>query len=166
MKIRTSLSPAIEYNFFPYSESSQKQFTIDYYVEEEYVKYEEVTMFDKTEEWLTSGNLQTSLDLIQPWGSISMSLNGSHYFYDFKKNRLQLYGNVSLNIVKGFSFNIRGNVSRIHDQLSLRKGEANQEEVLLKQRELATSYSYWTSVGISYTFGSIYNNVVNPRFGD
>jgi len=166
IKIRTSLSPAIEYNFFPYSESSQKQFTIDYYVEEEYVKYEEVTMFDKTEEWLTSGNLQTSLDLIQPWGSISMSLNGSHYFYDFKKNRLQLYGNVSLNIVKGFSFNIRGNVSRIHDQLSLRKGEANQEEVLLKQRELATSYSYWTSVGISYTFGSIYNNVVNPRFGD
>ena len=24
----------------------------------------------------------------------------------------------------------------------------------------------YTSIGFSYTFGSIYNNVVNPRFGD
>lgn len=166
INIETSLSPAVEYDLFPYSESSRKQFTIDYYVEEKYVKYEEVTIFDKTEEWLTSGNLQTSLGLIQPWGSISISLNGSHYFYDFKKNRLQLYGNISLNLIKGFSLEMQGHVSRIHDQLSLRKGTANQEEVLLQQRELATSYSYWTSIGISYTFGSIYNNIVNPRFGD
>jgi hypothetical protein len=39
-------------------------------------------------------------------------------------------------------------------------------EVLLRLRELATEYSFDFGVGLSYTFGSIYNNVVNPRFGN
>jgi hypothetical protein len=38
------------------------------------------------------------------------------------------------------------------------------EEILVRQLELATGYQYEFSVGISYSFGSIYNNVVNPRF--
>lgn len=25
--------------------------------------------------------------------------------------------------------------------------------------------SYYAMIGLSYTFGSIYNNIVNPRFG-
>jgi hypothetical protein len=29
---------------------------------------------------------------------------------------------------------------------------------------VATSYRYFVSGGISYRFGSIFNNVVNPRF--
>jgi len=52
----------------------------------------------------------------------------------------------------------------IHDQLSLPAGGATQEEILLHRQELETAYSYWGSMGISYTFGSIYNNIVNPRF--
>jgi hypothetical protein len=35
----------------------------------------------------------------------------------------------------------------------------------VRQRQLATSYSYSVYFGVSYTFGSIFNNVVNPRFG-
>jgi hypothetical protein len=31
-------------------------------------------------------------------------------------------------------------------------------------RALATGYRYFANVGLSYTFGSIYNTVVNPRF--
>ena len=30
---------------------------------------------------------------------------------------------------------------------------------------LATNYNYRFSVGVSYTFGSIYSSIVNPRFG-
>jgi hypothetical protein len=30
---------------------------------------------------------------------------------------------------------------------------------------LETTYNYFAMVGLSYTFGSIYTNVVNPRFG-
>jgi hypothetical protein len=37
--------------------------------------------------------------------------------------------------------------------------------VLTQQRQLQTGYRYFTNFGISYRFGSIFNNVVNPRFG-
>jgi hypothetical protein len=29
---------------------------------------------------------------------------------------------------------------------------------------LQTGYAYYGSVGLSYTFGSVFSNVVNPRF--
>ena len=53
----------------------------------------------------------------------------------------------------------------MRDQLSLPRSSATDQEILLQRRELATEYQYSLSVGVSYTFGSIYNNVVNPRFG-
>ena len=55
--------------------------------------------------------------------------------------------------------------SWIHDQLYLRKGSATTTSVLLRQQALKTSYSYYGNVGLNYTFGSIFNNIVNPRFG-
>jgi hypothetical protein len=53
----------------------------------------------------------------------------------------------------------------VRDQLNLPAGEATPEEILLQQRELATDFRFSTSLSITYTFGSIYSNVVNPRFG-
>jgi hypothetical protein len=57
-----------------------------------------------------------------------------------------------------------GGWSRIRDQIYLRAGEATDEEILLRRRQLATGYRYRFSAGLSYTFGSIFNNVVNTRF--
>ncbi|MEA2104866.1 MAG: hypothetical protein U9P79_09545 [Candidatus Cloacimonadota bacterium] len=57
-------------------------------------------------------------------------------------------------------------ISRVHDQISLPAGDVTPEELLLKQRELETQYTYWGSIGLTYSFGSIYNNIVNPRFGN
>jgi hypothetical protein len=54
----------------------------------------------------------------------------------------------------------------IHNQLSLPAAGASTEDILLRQKELETQYSYFTNITLSYTFGSIYNNVVNPRFDD
>jgi len=67
--------------------------------------------------------------------------------------------------VKGLRFNLGGGASLIHDQINLPKGGATDEEILLKRKELETNYRYYFHMGLSYTFGSIYNNVVNPRFG-
>jgi hypothetical protein len=39
------------------------------------------------------------------------------------------------------------------------------EEILMGTGQLATDYSFYGSIGLSYTFGSIYSNVVNSRFG-
>ncbi len=54
--------------------------------------------------------------------------------------------------------------ARRRDQLSLRRGSATSEEILVRQRELATGYQVEVGFGFSYSFGSIFNNVVNPRF--
>jgi hypothetical protein len=73
--------------------------------------------------------------------------------------------NLSGLVVRGFSFTTHGGLSLIHDQLALPKGEVEIEDLLLRRRQLQTQYSYWLMIGFEYAFGSIYNNIVNPRFG-
>jgi hypothetical protein len=75
-----------------------------------------------------------------------------------------LYGGTSVRLFKGFSFNVSGGYNRIRDQIGLRKDDATTEEVLLRLKQRATGYSYNMNFGISYSFGSIFNSVVNPRF--
>ncbi len=77
-----------------------------------------------------------------------------------------LSGFLSVRILKGLSVRLRGGVARINDQLSLVRGEASEAEILLQLQELATSYNLDGEIGVTYTFGSIYNNIVNPRFGN
>ena len=158
-------APMLEYNIFPYTQSTRRQLRLAYKAYFIHNDYVEETIYDKTEEWLAKHRLQVAVDFIQPWGTAEISMTGTHYFHDFQKNRLQLYGEVSMHIVKGLSFEVNGNVSRIHDQLTLSKGEASDEDVILQRQELETSYDYYVSIGINYSFGSIYNNIVNPRFG-
>ena len=52
----------------------------------------------------------------------------------------------------------------VHDQMYLPKGNASLEDVLLRRRKMATDYEIRIEFGIQFTFGSIYNNVVNERF--
>ncbi len=159
------LAPAIEYNFFPYSLASRRQLRLLYRLDLKALRYREVTIYDRIKENLLGQSLSLTLDLKEKIGTISLSLSGSHYFHDFRKNRLTLYGVVNLFLFKGFSFYVLGGGSRIHDQLFLAKRGASLEEVLLRRRQLETSYQYFISIGLSYTFGSLFANVVNPRFG-
>jgi len=155
----------VEYNIFPYAESSTRELTFQYLVGVDRVNYEEETIFDKMKETLYRHSLDTSLSLRQPWGTSRVSLEFRQYLHDLSKNSLQLDGNLNVRLFRGFSFDIDGNVSRIRDQLYLVKGEATDEEVLLLRRQLGTAYRYEFGFGITYQFGSIFNNVVNPRFG-
>ncbi|MCY7409750.1 MAG: hypothetical protein LH473_05715 [Chitinophagales bacterium] len=159
------LSPAVEYDIFPYSKSTSKTFTFLYEVTPSYQIYIDTTLYNKKEEFLVSQSLRATLVLQQKWGSVSTSLTGSNYFHDFSKNQLSLFTRLQWRIVGGLSMNLYGGGSIIHDQLNLPGYGATDEEVLTQQKELSTSYNYFASFGISYTFGSIYNNVVNPRFG-
>lgn len=158
------VNPALEYNIFPYQESSRREFRFKYVLGWNMNDYHETTLYDQNEEKLLKQALEIDFELREPWGSAELNIEGSHYFHDISKNRLDLRGELSLKILKGFSYHIDGGYSLIHDQLSLPKGEASQEDILLQTQELETQYSYWGSMGISYTFGSIYNNIVNPRF--
>ena len=50
------------------------------------------------------------------------------------------------------------------DQLYLPFEELSDEELLTGVRRAATDKEYSFSVGLSFQFGSIFNNVVNNRF--
>jgi hypothetical protein len=56
-------------------------------------------------------------------------------------------------------------VSRTRDQIYLPRADVSTEEILVRQQQLATTYRYLLTFGISSSFGSIFNNVVNQRFG-
>jgi len=164
-KISLRPAPAIEFNVFPYAEATRRQLRFLYRIGVGTVRYREVTIYDKTRETLAGESLSITLDVKEKWGSVSVSGSGSHYFHDFGKNRLDIFGSIQVNIFKGLNAYVFGGGSRIRDQLSLIKGAATLEEVLLRRRQLETGYNYFAIFGLSYTFGSIYTNVVNPRFG-
>jgi hypothetical protein len=164
IKISYDAAPAIEYNIFPYSEATTRQLTFLYRPEYEYNRYQDTTIYNKLQENLFREILSIDYEIKKKWGSIDLALDLSHYFHDFSKNRVSFRTSFNVNIVKGLNVYFYGGASLIHDQLSLPKGEATREEVLTRQQQLATSYEYYTSFGISYTFGSMYNNIVNPRF--
>lgn len=160
-----ALRPGVEFNFFPYSQSSRKSLTLQYLIGPNHFRYAERTIFDQTAETRVRESLTGRLTLIEPWGRWSTSVNAAHYLHDLEKSSLTVSGNVNVRLFRGFSVNASANYSWIRDQLYLSAEGATAEQVLLRQRQLETSFRYFYSFGIEYRFGSIFNNVVNPRFG-
>jgi hypothetical protein len=158
------LAPAVEYNFFPYAESTRRQFTVQYSVGTTSFDYAEKTIYGKTSETLLDQKLIATLSVTQPWGSISASLEGSNYLSDFSKRRGTMVSNIDLKLFGGFSLVLLGGAELVRDQIFLPSRGASAAEILLQEQQLATSFRYWSSVGISYTFGSPFAGVVNPRF--
>ncbi len=156
--------PGLEFNVFPYSQSTRRMLKFTYYAGVAYHDYAQVTIYDKTHELLFGHNTEAVYRVVQKWGSINVGTYYRNYFHDWKLNNLSVSGSLDFRITKGLNFNFGGGYSIVHDQISLVKGGASAEEILLRRKELETQYSYFTHFGLSYTFGSIYNNVVNPRF--
>ncbi len=156
--------PSVEYDIYPYSESTHRQLRIMYSAGLRYNNYIDTTVYNKTGESLYLQMLNVAFQIQKKWGSINMGLTGSNYFHDFSKNRVELFTSLNIRIFKGLSLQINGGVAHINDQLNIKKGDVSEAERLLQLRELATKYRLEGGIEITYTFGSIYNNIVNPRF--
>ena len=165
LDLQVQVMPAVEFNVFPYADYATRQLRVEYAVGAMYARYNEVTLFDRMRETRPRHQLSATLEQRQPWGSINSRIEWSQYLHDLGLSRLEFDGSVNLRLVRGLALNLGGNASRIRDQLSLPKRGATPEEVLLRVRELQSGYDVRLFVGLSYSFGSIYNNIVNPRFG-
>jgi hypothetical protein len=66
------------------------------------------------------------------------------------------FGNLDLRIAKGLSSRVIGSLSSVHGHIYLAREGASLDDILLRQRQLATSYSYVVTFGVTYTFGSIF----------
>ena len=142
IKFSANISPAIEYNVFPYAESTRRQFRFLYRAGYTVFNYNEETIYDKFHENLFNESLSATFEVKEKWGTVSSTLAGSHYFPDFNKNRLSFYSSLSLHLFEGLSLRIHGNLSMVHDQLSLSKVGATEEEILLHRKQVATQYDY------------------------
>jgi hypothetical protein len=154
----------LEYSFFPYSESTRRALYAQYTIGINRLTYDELTIFDKLEETVYDQNFQSTLALRQPWGFARLSVEAASYLHDLSLHRMEIEGRLDIRLFRGFSLNVNGNASRVRDQIYLPKGAATDEEILLRLRRLQSGYRYGMSVGFNYQFGSIFNNVVNPRF--
>ncbi|NNE55213.1 MAG: DUF481 domain-containing protein, partial [Flavobacteriales bacterium] len=159
-------SSAIEYNIFDYKDFNEKQIRIQYRVSYNNFQYVDTTIYNEINEHLFDHSLRVGAEFVQKWGTIDFAATASQYFHDTSLKRLDIWGSVNWRIVKGLSVSVGGNIEFIQDQISLPKGGASDIDILTRQRQLATNYAYWGSTGFTYTFGSIYNNIVNPRFGN
>jgi hypothetical protein len=163
-KLALRAQPAIEYNVFPWTEQTRRQLTFLYNVGPNLYRYQRTTVFDLDEETRFSQQLTASLVARQQWGSSNVSLDWLNYLHDFNRNALTLSGSLDLRLGRGFSLNIGGSAARINDQIYLPKAGNTEEEILLQRQALETGFRITTNVGIRYTFGSIYNTIVNQRF--
>lgn len=157
--------PSVEYNIFPYSESTRRQLRMLYGIGYSYNNYRDTTIYNKIAEHLFEQTLDIAYQVQQKWGEINISLEASSYLHDFSKNRIELDSYINIRLLKGLSLSIRGGAARINNQITLPKGDLSEADILLQLQELQTAYSIDGGIGFTYTFGSIYNNIVNPRFG-
>ncbi len=175
-ELSLSVGPSIEFNIFPYSLSTRREFRFLYNVSYINTEYEEETIYYKLHESLIRETLKATFEMKEKWGSITSTLEGAHYFPNsdsddflkdfFKYKHLRLSGRVSLRIFQGLSLTLSGSYSVIRDQLYLQKGSLPEYLILLRRKRLATDYDLKFKLGLSYTFGSIFSNVVNSRFGN
>lgn len=160
-----AFSPGLEWDFFPYSESSRRSLTVQYNVGVTHFNYRDLTIFDKLEETVPKHDVTMSLGLREPWGSLNGFATFSQHLNNRDRIRASVFGGADWRVFKGFSVNFHAGYEKIKDQIALVKGSASTEEILLRLRQLDTNHSYQFNIGVSYSFGSIFNSVVNPRFG-
>lgn len=158
-----SVFPAVEYNVFPYSAATRRQLRMEYNFGVMDFAWNDTTIFDRLHERRPVQRVLASVASRESWGSIDLGASVTSYLDDRTEYRLNSFTQLSLRLFKGFSLQGFGSYSVIRDQFGLAKKNFTPEQILTRQFQRATTYRFWGNVGLSYTFGSIFNNVVNPR---
>ena len=165
-EIGVQFGTGIEYSFFPYRDWTRKRMTLQSLIYARYYAYDFLTIYQEETETVWEGSLRWSLGFRQPWGNANFNATAEAFLHDPSTfYRLSAGGRLSVRLMRGLDWNIDGNISKVRDQIYLSAEELSYEEVLLQRRQLPTDYSFEVSTGFSFTFGSIFNNVVNNRFG-
>jgi hypothetical protein len=162
--IYTSFKPAVEYNFFPYSEASTRRFSLNYSIGPEYYNYTDTTIYDRLSETRFQHGLRVEFEQTQKWGSVELDLGVEQYLHNLELFNAFLNPNIEWQIYKGLSVDLGGYLSFVSDRINIAKSDITDEDILLQIKQLDTDFTYFTYFGINFRFGSKYNNFVNPRF--
>jgi hypothetical protein len=160
---RFQIEPAVEYSYWDYAEAERRELLFIYRTGPRYTTYIDTTIFNEIAEPHWRQEFEVRLNSTQPWGSADFDVEASHFLPDIERYRLEMRGHLSLRLFRGFSLNMHASFERINDQVNLARGDVSTEDLLLRRRELETDYRASFRVGLGYTFGSLYNNVINTR---
>jgi hypothetical protein len=157
--------PALEYNIFPYVESTRKKLTFTYSVQPVHFNWQEETVTNRFSETRLRHRLQVGTQVQQPWGQVFGSVSGTQYFHDLSVHRIDTFAGFTLRLIRGLELSVFGDFARIKDQFGLPLAALTDEDILVGYRALETGYQYGVNFSLSYRFGSKFANVVNPRMG-
>ncbi len=163
-KSKLYFNPALEYNFFNYKDVNNKFFVIRYGLDIINNHYYDTTIYQKMKETLAGQSFSAAVTLNQKWGTFNSGLSYHNYFQDFSLNHITLRLNLEARITGALSVSMYNSGSIVHDQVNLAGGDVSAEDVLSRRRQLGSTFNFNSYFGLSYRFGSKYNNVVNPRF--
>lgn len=161
----TRFTPTVEYDLFPYKESTRRQLRFQYGVGISTFSYYDTTAFDKLKETLPVQLFSTAFSQRQTWGSLNAGVDAVSYLSDLARRKLTYSLGGDVRIFKGLSVNFYTVYQSIHDQFYIPKEGITRDSALLRQSQQSTRFSQFFFVGLNYSFGSVLNNVVNPRFG-
>jgi hypothetical protein len=158
------IMPAIEYSLFPYEDVLSREVTLAYRIGTGKRNYIEKTIYGYTKQIVYPHGLTLNVKFRKKWGNISSYLRGDQFLNDGTKKRLSLRSSLDIRVFEGLAVRFSSNINLIRDQYNLAASSTSSiEDLLLQQRQIATDYKTSFSVGLSYTFGSIYNSVINTR---
>jgi len=155
-----------EYNFYHWREATSRQLLAVFSVGHRYFDYYQPTMFGVAAENRPVARAILATESRQTWGNIDGSIRYTRFLHNNNTYSISANGRTNIRLTRGLSLELRGDAAKVNDQLFLARGNLSDDEVLTRQRALATSFRLSGSVGISFTFGSIYNTIVNPRLDE
>lgn len=155
-----------EYNVFPWRDATSRQLIALVALGGRYFAYDQATIFEQTTEVRPVARAIIAGESRQQWGTVDAALRYTHYLHDAARYNVSFNGRAQFRLSRGLALELRGDAAKVNDQLYLPRGAASDDEVLTRQRALATAYRLGGSVGLSFTFGSIYNTIVNPRLDE
>lgn len=155
----------VEANLFPYSENASRQLRLAYQAGPWLEWYIEPTREGLLHQLRPYHALTLVADANQRWGSVQWAFQLNSLLDEPSKWRLGSAAVVSLRLFEGFAVLLQGRAALVRDQLSLRARPLTDPELLLGNVQQPTDHHVDFQFGFSYTFGSVHDTIVNPRFG-
>jgi hypothetical protein len=156
--------PLGELNLFPYVESQRRQLRLVYQVGPWASAYLEPTEAGLMHELRPYHALSIIADAHQPWGSVQWAGQLNMFIDDPKLYRLSTGASITLELFRGLALGLEGKAAYVRDLVNLRGREITDDELILWTAQQRTDYTFEVGVSFIYTFGSIHNTIVNPRF--
>lgn len=169
------LHPAIEYSFFPYKDAVKKSVTLFYRAGPSYNTYLDSGYYDSPKHWVFQQSLSLNVGIIQKWGTCNFSASWDNYLNSFTLDSVKIKGRnintfsiggyIECRIFKGLSVSLSTNANFTKGIYpNIPRKFFSRDDLLTNTRQYPSQKGLYAYFGINYRFGSIYNNVVNPRF--